>query len=35
MTGPVREITPDVDVGTVLSGAQFIDAFVSSSARGN
>lgn len=27
MTGPVREITPDVDVGTVLSGAQFIDAF--------
>jgi hypothetical protein len=27
MTGPVREITPDVDAGTVLSGAQFIDAF--------
>lgn len=27
MTGPVREIAPDVDVGTVLSGAQFIDAF--------
>lgn len=27
MTGPVREITPDVDAGMVLSGAQFIDAF--------
>jgi hypothetical protein len=27
MTGPVREITPNVDAGTVLSGAQFIDAF--------
>ena len=27
MTGPVREITPDVDTGAVLSGAQFIDAF--------
>jgi hypothetical protein len=27
MTGPVREITPDIDAGTVLSGAQFIDAF--------
>ncbi|MDH6261292.1 DUF2867 domain-containing protein [Bradyrhizobium sp. BR13661] len=27
MTGPVREITPDVDAGAVLSGAQFIDAF--------
>ncbi|EJN12924.1 Protein of unknown function (DUF2867) [Bradyrhizobium sp. YR681] len=27
MTGSVREITPDVDAGTVLSGAQFIDAF--------
>lgn len=27
MTGPVREISPDVDAGTVLSGAQFIDAF--------
>ncbi|MDA9435358.1 DUF2867 domain-containing protein [Bradyrhizobium sp. CCBAU 51627] len=27
MTGPVREITPYVDAGTVLSGAQFIDAF--------
>lgn len=27
MTGPVREIAPDVDAGTVLSGAQFIDAF--------
>ncbi|MBC9878119.1 DUF2867 domain-containing protein [Bradyrhizobium sp. INPA01-394B] len=27
MTGSVREISPDVDAGTVLSGAQFIDAF--------
>ena len=27
MTGPVREVTPNVDAGTVLSGAQFIDAF--------
>lgn len=27
MTEPVREITPDVDAGVVLSGAQFIDAF--------
>lgn len=27
MTGSVREITPNVDAGTVLSGAQFIDAF--------
>ena len=27
MTGPVREITPDVEAGTVLAGAQFIDAF--------
>lgn len=27
MTGAVREVTPDVDAGTVLSGAQFIDAF--------
>jgi hypothetical protein len=27
MTGQVREVTPNVDAGTVLSGAQFIDAF--------
>ena len=27
MTGQVREITPNVDAGAVLSGAQFIDAF--------
>ncbi|SFJ12928.1 DUF2867 domain-containing protein [Bradyrhizobium sp. Gha] len=27
MTGRVREITPDVEAGTVLAGAQFIDAF--------
>jgi hypothetical protein len=27
MIGSVREITPNVDAGTVLSGAQFIDAF--------
>ena len=27
MTGPVREITPNVDARTVLAGAQFIDAF--------
>ena len=27
MTGSVREVTPNVDAGTVLSGAQFIDAF--------
>jgi hypothetical protein len=27
MTGQVREITPNVDAGTVLAGAQFIDAF--------
>lgn len=27
MSGSVREVTPDVDAGTVLSGAQFIDAF--------
>jgi hypothetical protein len=27
MTGPVHEITPDVDAGTVLAGAQFMDAF--------
>jgi len=27
MIGQVREVTPDVDAGTVLSGAQFIDAF--------
>ncbi|QAU43903.1 DUF2867 domain-containing protein [Bradyrhizobium guangzhouense] len=27
MTGPVREIIPDVDAGAVLAGAQFIDAF--------
>ncbi|RXH20906.1 DUF2867 domain-containing protein [Bradyrhizobium zhanjiangense] len=27
MTGSVREVTPDVDAGAVLSGAQFIDAF--------
>ncbi|MCP3378833.1 MULTISPECIES: DUF2867 domain-containing protein [unclassified Bradyrhizobium] len=27
MTSPVREVTPNVDAGTVLSGAQFIDAF--------
>jgi hypothetical protein len=27
MTGPVREITPNVDAGAVLAGAQFIDAF--------
>ena len=27
MTGTVREVTPNVDAGTVLSGAQFIDAF--------
>lgn len=27
MTGPIREITPDVDAGAVLAGAQFIDAF--------
>ncbi|PDT88502.1 hypothetical protein CO669_19030 [Bradyrhizobium sp. Y36] len=27
MIATVREITPDVDAGTVLAGAQFIDAF--------
>ncbi|KYH02924.1 DUF2867 domain-containing protein [Bradyrhizobium sp. DOA1] len=27
MTSTVREITPNVDAGTVLAGAQFIDAF--------
>ena len=27
MTGSVREITPHVDTGAVLAGAQFIDAF--------
>jgi hypothetical protein len=27
MTGQVHEVTPNVDAGTVLSGAQFIDAF--------
>ncbi len=27
MTGAVREVTPNVDAGTVLTGAQFIDAF--------
>jgi hypothetical protein len=27
MTGSVREITPNVDAGAVLAGAQFIDAF--------
>jgi hypothetical protein len=27
MTGPVHEVTPNVDAGTVLAGAQFIDAF--------
>ena len=27
MTGPVREITPNVDAGAVLAGAHFIDAF--------
>jgi hypothetical protein len=27
MTGQVREVTPNVDAGTVLAGAQFIDAF--------
>jgi hypothetical protein len=27
MTEPVREVTPDVDAGTLLAGAQFIDAF--------
>jgi hypothetical protein len=27
MTGPVREVTPNVDAGAVLAGAQFIDAF--------
>ena len=27
MTGQVREITPNVDAGAVLAGAQFIDAF--------
>ncbi len=27
MTATVHEVTPNVDAGTVLSGAQFIDAF--------
>jgi hypothetical protein len=27
MTEPVHEVTPDIDAGTLLSGAQFIDAF--------
>ncbi|WP_431205956.1 DUF2867 domain-containing protein [Bradyrhizobium betae] len=27
MTGTVREVTPEVDAGAVLAGAQFIDAF--------
>lgn len=27
MNGTVREVTPDVDAGTLLAGAQFIDAF--------
>lgn len=27
MSGSVREVTPNVDAGAVLSGAQFIDAF--------
>jgi hypothetical protein len=27
MTGQVHEVTPNVDAGTVLAGAQFIDAF--------
>jgi hypothetical protein len=27
MIGTVREVTPNVDAGTVLTGAQFIDAF--------
>ncbi|QIP06932.1 DUF2867 domain-containing protein [Bradyrhizobium symbiodeficiens] len=27
MIGTVHEVTPDVDAGTVLAGAQFIDAF--------
>ena len=27
MSGPVHEITPNVDADTVLSGAQFIDAY--------
>jgi hypothetical protein len=27
MTGQVHEVTPNVDAATVLSGAQFIDAF--------
>ncbi|KJC44697.1 DUF2867 domain-containing protein [Bradyrhizobium sp. LTSP857] len=27
MTGSVREVPPEVDAGTLLAGAQFIDAF--------
>ncbi len=27
MTGTVREVTPEIDAGTLLAGAQFIDAF--------
>ncbi|MCK1740053.1 DUF2867 domain-containing protein [Bradyrhizobium sp. 139] len=27
MTGIVREVTPEVDTGDVLAGAQFVDAF--------
>lgn len=27
MNGTVREVIPDVDAGTLLAGAQFIDAF--------
>ena len=27
MNGTVREVTPDVDAGALLAGAQFIDAF--------
>jgi hypothetical protein len=27
MTEPVREVTPNVDAGALLAGAQFIDAF--------
>lgn len=27
MTGMVREVSPEIDAGTLLAGAQFIDAF--------
>jgi hypothetical protein len=27
MTGTVHEVTPEIDAGTLLAGAQFIDAF--------